>query len=138
MILLGLWSGWARWRGTLYSSRPLLCAALAMGPAGVIAILAGWVTTEIGRQPWVIYGVMRTADGVSAHSATQLSITLALFVVVYLLVFGAGLVFMLRLIHAGPAAEDASAHIPGGPGQPRQPMRPISAATAPAADAAKG
>ncbi len=134
MIVLGLWSAWARWRGTLYASRPLLRMALAMGPAGVVAILAGWTTTEIGRQPWVVYGVMRTADGVSPHGPAEVSVTLALFVVVYFVVFGAGFVYMLRLIAAGP---DAAAPEGGGPGRPRQPMRPLSAAPAVGA-AAKG
>jgi cytochrome d ubiquinol oxidase subunit I len=129
MIALGLWAAWARWRGRLYTSRPLLRFALAMGPAGLVAILAGWFTTEIGRQPWVVYGVMRTADGVSAHSAAQLGLTLALFVVVYLLVFGAGAYYVLRLIAHAPEPQDAGAPVPGGPGQPRQQMRPISAAT---------
>jgi cytochrome d ubiquinol oxidase subunit I len=62
MIFTGLWSLWLRKRGTLYSSRPFLYLALWMGPSGLIAILAGWFTTEIGRQPWVVYGLMRTAD----------------------------------------------------------------------------
>ncbi|MFO1325387.1 MAG: cytochrome ubiquinol oxidase subunit I [Burkholderiales bacterium] len=128
MIVLGLWSAWARWRGTLYASRPLLRFALAMGPAGVVAILAGWFTTEIGRQPWVVYGVMRTADAVSSHGAVQLSITLALFVVVYLTVFGAGIVYILRMIGAGPAAPDASTPVSGGPGERHHAMRPLSAA----------
>ena len=130
MIALGLWSAWARWRGTLYASRPLLRMALAMGPAGVVAILAGWYTTEIGRQPWVVYGLMRTADGVSPHGAAELTVTLALFVVVYFVVFGAGLVYMLRLIAVGPAAPGEAASEGGGPGQPRHPMRPLSAAPA--------
>ncbi|MFO1315787.1 MAG: cytochrome ubiquinol oxidase subunit I [Burkholderiales bacterium] len=130
MIALGLWSAWARWRGTLYTSRPLLRLALAMGPAGVLAILAGWFTTEIGRQPWVVYNVMRTADAVAPHGAAALGVTLALFVVVYFVVFGAGLVYMLRLIAAGPAAPGDAAAEAGGPGQPRQPMRPLSAAPA--------
>ena len=69
----------------------------------VVAILAGWFTTEIGRQPWIVYNVMRTADAVSPHGAVELGVTLALFVVVYFAVFGAGLVYMLRLIAAGPA-----------------------------------
>jgi cytochrome d ubiquinol oxidase subunit I len=128
MILLGVWSGLARWRGTLYTSKPLLRFALAMGPTGVLAILAGWMTTEIGRQPWVVYGVMRTADAASVHGVPELIVTLALFVVIYLLVFGAGLVYLLRLIALGPAAPDAAAPMEGGAGRPRQPMRPISAA----------
>lgn len=130
MIALGLWSAWARWRGTLYRSRPLLRMALAMGPAGVAAILAGWYTTEIGRQPWVVYGLMRTADGVSPHGPVELSVTLALFVVVYFVVFGAGLVYMLRLIAVGPAASGEGGPEGGGPGQARHPMRPLSAAPA--------
>jgi cytochrome d ubiquinol oxidase subunit I len=128
MILLGAWSAWARWRGRLYSSRPLLLFAVAMGPAGIVAILAGWMTTEIGRQPWIVYNVMRTADGVSPHGATELGVTLALFVVVYLTVFGAGLVYLLRLIGAGPATAEGKTAVEGGPGQPRHPMRPMSAA----------
>ena len=55
-----------------------------MGPTGLIAILAGWITTEIGRQPWVVYGVMRTKDAVSNHSALAMSATLVLFVVTLL------------------------------------------------------
>jgi len=129
MILLGLWAGWARWRGRLYQSRPLLWLALAMGPAGVIAILAGWFTTEIGRQPWVVYGVMRTADAVSSHGIAQLGVTLTLFVVVYFTVFGAGMGFILGLIAKGPAPQDAIPATPGGPGQSRRAMRPLSAAS---------
>ncbi|MFO1414544.1 MAG: cytochrome ubiquinol oxidase subunit I [Burkholderiales bacterium] len=129
MLLLGVWSGLARLRGTLYTSRPLLRFALAMGPAGVVAILAGWITTEVGRQPWVVYGVMRTADAVSAHGVPAMALTLALFVVVYFLVFGAGLVYLLRLVALGPAAPDAAAPVEGGAGKPRQAMRPLSAAS---------
>jgi cytochrome d ubiquinol oxidase subunit I len=125
MILLGLWSAWARWRGRLYQSKPLLTFALAMGPAGIFAILAGWLTTEIGRQPWVVYNVMRTADGVSAHNAIELSVTLVLFVVVYFAVFGAGAYYILRLIGAGPAGHEAA---DGGPGEARSASRPLSAA----------
>jgi cytochrome d ubiquinol oxidase subunit I len=128
MILLGLWAGWARWRGRLYEAKPLLRFALLMGPAGVLAILCGWYTTEIGRQPWVVYNVMRTADGVSAHGMAEVGVTLALFVVIYFLVFGAGILYLLRLVVAGPVAQDAAPAPAGGPGQPRHPMRPLSAA----------
>ena len=69
MLLLGLAGAWFRWRGQLYEQRLFLRFAMAMGPAGIIAMLAGWITTEIGRQPWVVYGVMRTADAASHHSA---------------------------------------------------------------------
>jgi cytochrome d ubiquinol oxidase subunit I len=98
-----------------------------MGPSGLIAILAGWFTTEIGRQPWVVYGLMRTSDADSGHSAAQLGITLVLFVVVYFVLFGAGLSYMMRLVRKGPQAYVE--HKPhGGPGQTRTPARPLSAA----------
>lgn len=126
MITLGLYGAWARWRGRFHDSRALLRFAVLMGPAGLVALLAGWMTTEIGRQPWIIYGVMRTADAVSAHSATQVGLTLAIFIVVYFALFGAGTVYALRIIAKGP---ELTGEPEGGPGQPRQPMRPMSAAT---------
>ncbi len=104
MLLLGVWAAWARWRNRLYFSKPLLRFAVAMGPAGLIAILAGWFTTEIGRQPWVVYGVMRTENAVSNHSALALSITLILFIVMYTIVFGTGASYMLKLVARGPQA----------------------------------
>jgi cytochrome bd ubiquinol oxidase subunit I len=128
MILLSVWSVLLRARERLYRSRAFLRCALLMGPAGIIAILAGWYTTEIGRQPWVIYGLMRTADAVSAHSPSQVGLTLAIFVIVYLIVFGAGTVYALRLIGKGPQINEGAAPTPGGPGEPRQPMRPLSGA----------
>jgi cytochrome d ubiquinol oxidase subunit I len=102
MIALGLWSVWLRWRGTLGHCRPFLHLLLCMGPSGLVALIAGWLTTEIGRQPWAIYGLLRTADAVSAHGALQMSFTLLLFVLVYVLVFGMGIVYLLRLIRTGP------------------------------------
>jgi cytochrome bd ubiquinol oxidase subunit I len=128
MLALGFWSLWARWRGSLYRSRPLLRSAVVMAPAGLIAILAGWITTEGGRQPWVVYNVMRTADGVSVHDATQLGISLALFVLVYFVLFGAGTIYVLRILAHGPADQAIEGQPRGGPGQPHQPGRPMSAA----------
>jgi cytochrome bd ubiquinol oxidase subunit I len=94
-----------------------------MGPAGLVALLAGWLTTEIGRQPWVVYGVMRTKDAVSNHSALELSITLTVFIVMYLTVFGTGIRYMLKLVAKGP--------VPSGehPPEPEsgRPARPLSA-----------
>jgi cytochrome d ubiquinol oxidase subunit I len=138
MITLGIWSALFRLRERLYRSRAFLRFALLMGPAGIVAILAGWYTTEIGRQPWLIYGVMRTADGVSAHGTSQVGLTLAVFVIVYLIVFGAGTVYALRLIGKGPAVDEGRSPPQGGPGRPRQPMRPLSAATDDAMNARAG
>ena len=129
MILLGLVAAWLKLRGRMHESRPFLRFALAMGPAGLVAILAGWCTTEIGRQPWIVYGVMRTADAVSRHSLEQVGFTLALFVVVYLFVFGAGTMYLLRIIGKGPLTGEGAHPVDGGPGEMRQPMRPLSGAT---------
>lgn len=128
MILLGLWGAYLRMRKTMYQSRWFLRATLMMGPAGLIAILAGWFTTEIGRQPWVVYGLMRTADAVSAHGAAPLAFTLALFIVVYFSVFGTGAAYLLRLVRKGPQPyDDKRNHTTGGPGHSHTPARPLSA-----------
>jgi len=129
MIALGLWGAWLRWRGTLWGCRPFLRMMLWMGPSGLVALLAGWFTTEIGRQPWTIYGLLRTADAVSAHGASQLSISLLLFVLVYSAVFGMGIVYLLRLIRVGPLPHAGQDLKSGGPGQKRQPAQPGSGAS---------
>ncbi|MBV0892168.1 cytochrome ubiquinol oxidase subunit I [Paracoccus sp. Z118] len=102
MLTVGLWSGIARLRGTLHESRWLHRAALAMGPAGFVAVLAGWVTTEVGRQPWVVYGMLRTADAASPVAAPAVGTSLMAFVVVYTLIFAAGTIYMLRMMARPP------------------------------------
>jgi cytochrome d ubiquinol oxidase subunit I len=128
MIGLGAWSLLLRRGGRLFVTRPFLHAARWMGPAGLVAILAGWVTTEVGRQPWVVYGVLRTADAASPHAAGAVALTLGLFVIAYLFVFGAGTAYVLRLMRKGPQAFALHRAPEGGPGEGRTPMRPLSAA----------
>lgn len=123
MLLLGVVALWLRKRQTLYTSRPFLWFALLMGPSGLIAILAGWVTTEVGRQPWVVYGLQRTADAVSAHGDLHMSISLLAFFVVYTSVFGVGYSYMVRLIRKGPQPFNIAPH--------GTPARPLSAAMTP-------
>jgi cytochrome bd ubiquinol oxidase subunit I len=126
MLLLGLGGGLLRRSGKLYHQRLFLRCAVAMGPAGLIAMLAGWMTTEIGRQPWVVYGVMRTADAVSHHSALAMSVSLAIFIVVYCAVFGIGISYLLKLVAKGP---DRGTGGVGGPSRREQSAaRPLSAA----------
>jgi cytochrome d ubiquinol oxidase subunit I len=102
MVGLGLLSLWARWRGTLYESVLLHRLALAMGPAGFIAVLAGWITTEVGRQPFTVYGLLRTADSISPVDSSAVGTSLAVFVVVYFIVFGIGLRYILKAMKATP------------------------------------
>ena len=128
MIFTGLWSLWLRKRGTLYTCRPFLFLAMIMGPAGLIAMLAGWFTTEVGRQPWVVYGLLRTQNAVSNHSVEQMSITLICFVVVYFSLFGTGFGYMMRLVGKGPKTHEGDTPTHGGPGHQRTPARPLSAA----------
>jgi cytochrome bd ubiquinol oxidase subunit I len=128
MILLALLGLGLRRGGRLYRSRAFLRFALLMAPSGLIALLAGWMTTEIGRQPWVVYGLMRTADAASPVGVEQVSISLALFVVVYFVVFGAGTGYLLKLIAKGPLVDEGLLPVAGGPGQQRSPARPLSAA----------
>ena len=114
MAGLGIWAGLGWWRGRLYDSRWLHRAALIMGPAGFVAVLAGWVTTEVGRQPWTIWGLMRTADSVSPVAAPAVGASLAAFVVVYSVIFVAGTVYMLRLM-ARPPMRDEHGPVRGQP-----------------------
>jgi cytochrome d ubiquinol oxidase subunit I len=128
MLLLGVWSLWLRLQQRLFRTRLFLRFAVMMGPSGLIAILAGWYTTEIGRQPWVVYGIMRTKDAVSNHSALALSTTLLVILVMYFAVFGTGVSYMLKLVAKGPqehGPEDGSGE---GIAQNRSPARPLSAA----------
>jgi len=99
---LGLFSLWARWRGTLYQSRLLQRLALAMGPAGFAAVLAGWFTTEVGRQPFLVYGVLRTAESASPLAAPAVGSSLLSFVIAYFIVYAAGLTYLFRLMAQPP------------------------------------
>ncbi|MCE9840518.1 MULTISPECIES: cytochrome ubiquinol oxidase subunit I [Proteus] len=101
MILVGVWGTWLRYKKKLYESKAFLRLTFLMAPSGLIAILAGWFTTEVGRQPWVVYGIQRTRDAVSAHGEMHMSISLLIFLVVYSSVFGVGYAYMLKLIRKG-------------------------------------
>lgn len=105
MIIAGFWGLWLRYKKQLYQSKSFLRFIFLMAPSGLIAILAGWFTTEIGRQPWVVYGLLRTKDAVSAHGEIHMSISLLLFIAVYSSVFGVGYAYMMKLIRKGPKKE---------------------------------
>jgi len=102
MAGLGLFSLWARWRGTLYELRLLHRFAVAMAPAGFIAVLAGWITTETGRQPFTVYGLLRTVESASPLAMPAVGSSLVAFAIVYFTVFSAGTIYILRLMAAPP------------------------------------
>ncbi|MFP1841350.1 cytochrome ubiquinol oxidase subunit I [Lonsdalea quercina] len=131
MILTGLISLWLRVKHRLYQSRPFLWLTLLMGPSGLIAIIAGWFTTEIGRQPWVVYGLQRTSAAVSAHGDLHMSLSLLAFIAVYCSVFGIGYIYMMHLIKKGPQPGEGTHTPEGGPGKPQTPSRPLSATREP-------
>ncbi|MDE2561364.1 MAG: cytochrome ubiquinol oxidase subunit I [Sphingomonadales bacterium] len=106
MAGLGLWSLYARWRGRLYDWPLLHRAALVMGPSGFVAVIAGWMVTEIGRQPYTVYGLLRTAQSASPLATPALGVSLAAFVVVYFAVFGTGVWYLLRLMRAAPKVQE--------------------------------
>ncbi len=102
MMGLGLFSLWNRWRGSLYESRLLHLFAMAMGPAGFIAVLAGWITTETGRQPFTVYGLLRTVESASPLAAPAVGSSLIGFVIVYFAVFSAGVIYIVRMMATPP------------------------------------
>ena len=106
MLGLGLFGLLARWRGKLHEWRFLHRCAVAMGPAGFVAVIAGWVTTEVGRQPYVIYNLLRTADAVSPIATPAVGASLVAFVIVYFTVFAAETWYILKLMGHAPAAHE--------------------------------
>ena len=102
MIALAVLGLWLRHRQALYGARWFLRLTTVMGPAGLIAILAGWYTTEIGRQPWIVYGLLRTKNAVTPHAAGTVALSLGLFILVYAFVFGVAITYIFRLLSAAP------------------------------------
>jgi cytochrome d ubiquinol oxidase subunit I len=120
MIAVALWGAWLWWRGQMEATRPFLRIAALSWPAGFIAVISGWTVAEVGRQPWLATGVLRTADAVSPVPAAAVGATLVLFLIVYAIVFAAGIYYINRLIERGPLGEGAPVE--------GVPSRPISAA----------
>jgi cytochrome d ubiquinol oxidase subunit I len=132
MVAIGLlafalvvWSWWV-WRKNRWTeARAFLKFCELASPLGFVAVIAGWVTTEVGRQPWVVYGLMRTKDAVTPSlTGIDVLVSLAIYVVAYIAIFGAGGYFLLRLLRAGPMPKPAGEYHPVGTA-----ARPLSGAT---------
>jgi cytochrome d ubiquinol oxidase subunit I len=102
MLLLGLVSLYHRWRGSLYESTLLHWFALSMGPMGFVAVIAGWFVTETGRQPFTVYGLLRTAESASPLALPAVASSLAAFAIVYFMVFTIGVFYILKAMAAPP------------------------------------
>jgi cytochrome bd ubiquinol oxidase subunit I len=119
LVLLG---GWLRWRGRLYDTSLFLDLVQFAAPLGFVAVIAGWCVTEVGRQPWTVYGLLRTAESVSPSlTSFDVAISLASYMVVYLLIYPWGLFLILRIVRKGPGRSDEPASPIEG-GRPEAPV----------------
>jgi cytochrome bd ubiquinol oxidase subunit I len=119
VMLAAGWVGAVLWLTKRLDVASLYHRALVVAaPAGFIAVLAGWVTAEVGRQPYVVYGVMRTADAVSPVAAGAVGASLIAFLIVYAIVFTAGAIYILRLMAKGPDTEEPPPQSNQPPGTP--------------------
>ena len=130
MLGLGLWSLLIRYKRQLYDAPMLHRAAVLMAPSGFAAVLAGWITTEVGRQPYTVYGLLTTAQSASSIDATAIGASLVAFIVVYFALFGAGTFYILRLMRKPPECNEPE--LPRG-----EPIRAAGLMPAPALQIAK-
>jgi len=125
MAGIGAWSLFLRWRRSLFENPWIMRAMVIMGPSGFAAVILGWVTTEVGRQPYTVYGLMRTSDSLSPIGLPGVATSLIGFIIVYAIVYTAGIGFLLRLMGRPP--------MPGEPGPPLdQPTRTAGIVPGPA------
>lgn len=102
MLFIGLVGAVLVWRRKVEKQRWFLRLCVAAGPAGFIAVVAGWFTAEIGRQPYTVYGLLRTVDSVSPVTAGAVGTSLIVFIFAYSIVFAAGMYYILKLAQRGP------------------------------------
>jgi cytochrome d ubiquinol oxidase subunit I len=122
MLAVVALSWWLRFRGRLFDSPWFLVLCTAMGPLGFLAVLAGWTTTEVGRQPWTVYGLLRTVDSVSPSlSGANVLGSLLAYMVVYLIIYPSAVVIAARLVRQGPAVAPVS----GAPVESGRPSAPV-------------
>lgn len=123
MLLLALASAWAWRRGRLFGSKWLLDGWRLLSPAGFVALLAGWYVVEIGRQPWVVYGLMRTSEAVSPNiTAAAVMSSLLTYAAAYAVIFGAGSWYLLGMVRRGPQPFEEPPRTEGGEKTPARPL----------------
>ena len=106
MLLVGGISLFLRWRKRLYDAKLFHKFVLVMGPSGFVAVLAGWITTEVGRQPFTVYGLLRTSESVAPIEAPAVAASLLAFIVVYFALFGAGTYYIIKMMAKTPGKLD--------------------------------
>lgn len=106
MLGLGMLSLFLRYRGRLYDTRWFHYLAMAMAGDGFIAIIMGWTTTETGRQPWTVYGLVTTAQSASPVTLPEVVASFAIIIVIYTLVFGSGIIYVLKMMAKMPEHEE--------------------------------
>jgi cytochrome d ubiquinol oxidase subunit I len=122
MLLLVAAGCLLRYRDEMFVNRWYLRACQVATPIGFIAVLAGWATTEVGRQPWTVYGLLRTAKSVTPSlTGHDVLLSLLVYAVAYLVIYPTGFLYMLRLVRKGPGQSETAAPIEAG--RPRQPVR---------------
>lgn len=110
-----------RWKKRLFETDWFLRACQMVAPIGFFTVLAGWITTEVGRQPWTVYGLLRTVHSVTPSLSTgDVLISLLSYISVYLLIFPVGILLMIKIVRKGPSTLLAKEPIEGG--QPRDPV----------------
>jgi cytochrome d ubiquinol oxidase subunit I len=113
MLFIGIYGSWQFWRGAIERRRWFLKLVFFSGPLGFAAVIAGWITAEVGRQPYTVYGLLRTVDSVSPVTAGAVGTSLIVFIFAYGIVFTAGSWYLFRLAWAGPRdREEAEADKP--------------------------
>lgn len=126
MIAFALWGLYLRVRGRLYDAGRFHRLLPWMMAAPFVAVIAGWFTTEIGRTPWLVYGMMTQAEGLTPSLTGWMTLfTLIGYVAIYAVVFGAGVYYLTRVVRAGMEGAPPPAAAPG------RPARPLSAADVP-------
>lgn len=103
MLLVAVWGLWLLLNNQLTQNRIFLRLCALMLPSGFIAVIAGWFTAEVGRQPYTVYGLLRTVDSVSPVTAESVGMSLIVFIFAYSIVFFAGIFYIGRLVLIGPA-----------------------------------